>query len=112
MKMRFFLSACSAVRTSFSWELGRSGARGDRRMGLDAAVYCDCFERGRLQSPPPPGCTLAVAPDGSLLCGSDDLDVQLAFDRWRQSEACEHEDGYLVSHWIGNIALVASLRAE
>ena len=78
-------------------------------MGLDAAVYCDCFERGRLQSPPPPGCTLAVAPDGSLLCGSDDLDVQLAFDRWRQSEACEHEDGYLVSHWIGNIALVASL---
>jgi hypothetical protein len=81
-------------------------------MGLDAHVCCDCFERGRLRSAPPPGCSLSVYDDGSLLCGSDDLDVQMAFDRWQQSEACEHEDGYLVAHRIGNIALVASLRAE
>ena len=64
-------------------------------MGLDAHVCCDCFERGRLRSAPPPGCSLSVCADGSLLCGSDDLDVQIAFDRWQQSEACEHEDGYL-----------------
>lgn len=81
-------------------------------MGLDAHVCCDCFERGRLLAAPPPGCTLSVTEDGSLLCGSDDLKVQIAFDRWRHSEACEHEDGYLVAHRIGNVALVSSLRRE
>jgi hypothetical protein len=81
-------------------------------VALDAHVCCDCFERGRLRCPPPPGCDLSVTDDGGLLCGSDDLDVQIAFDRWQQSEACEHEDGYLLSHRIGNIALVAALRAE
>jgi len=81
-------------------------------MGLDAFVFCDCFERGRLRSPPPPGCSLSVSENGSLLCGSDDLDTQIAFDCWQQSDACEHEDGCLVAHRIGNISLVASLRAE
>lgn len=81
-------------------------------MALDAHVCCDCFERGRLRCQPPPGCNLSVCDDGGLLCGSDDLDVQIAFDRWQQSEACEHEDCYMVTHRIGNIALVAALRAE
>ncbi len=81
-------------------------------MGLDAVVYCDCFERGRLREPPPPGCNLSVSADGSLLCGSDDLEVQLAFDRWQLERACEHELGVLLHHRIGNIALVAALRAE
>ena len=81
-------------------------------MGIDAFVWCDCFERGHLRSPPPPGCSLSVSDDGGLLCGSDDLEVQIAFDRWRQSDACEHEGGFLVVHRIGNIALIASLRAE
>lgn len=80
-------------------------------MGLDAVVYCDCFELGRLKESPPPGCRLAVARDGSLLCGSDDLQVQLAFDEWHFDRACEHENGILVHHYIGNIALVAALRA-
>jgi hypothetical protein len=81
-------------------------------MGLDAHVSCDCFERGKLRSPPPPGCHLSVYKDGSLLCGSDELEVELAFDRWRHSEACEHEDGYLVAHRLGNMALIGALRAE
>jgi hypothetical protein len=46
------------------------------------------------------------------LCGSDDLPVELAFDQWRQTRACEHEDGILVHHYIGNIALVGFLRNE
>jgi hypothetical protein len=83
-----------------------------RPVTLDAHVCCDCFERGQLRHPPPRGCELSVTDDGGLLCGSDDLDVQIAFDRWQHSEACEHENGYLVSHRIGNIALVAALRAE
>jgi hypothetical protein len=81
-------------------------------MALDACVYCDCFERSRLRVAPPPGCILSVGEDGSLLCGSDDLTVQIAFDRWQHSEACVHEDGCLVSHRIGNIVLVAVLRSE
>ena len=81
-------------------------------MALDAHVCCDCFGRGQLRSPPPPGCNPSVCADGSLWCGSDDLDVLFAFDRWRQLEACGHEDGYLVAHRSGNIALVASLRRE
>jgi hypothetical protein len=81
-------------------------------MGLDAVVYCDCFERGRLREPPPPGCNLSVSDDGSLLCGSEDLEVQLAFDQWQLERACEHELGVLLHHYIGNIALVAALRDE
>ncbi len=81
-------------------------------MGLDAHVCCDCYERGRLRSPPPPGCNVSVSDDGGLLCGSDDPEVQIAFDLWLRSEACEHEHGYLASHRLGNIALVAALRAE
>ncbi len=80
-------------------------------MTLHAAVYCDCFERGRLRTPPPPGCTLSVGEGGLLLCGSDSLATQLAFDRWQFDQACEHENGLLVQHRIGNIASVAGLRA-
>ncbi len=67
-------------------------------MGLDAHVFCDCYERGLLLSAPPPGCSLSVGEDGGLLCNSDDLEVQIAFDKWLGSEACEHLNGYLVSH--------------
>lgn len=81
-------------------------------MGLDAVVYCDCFEVGRLREPSPPGCNLEVAADGSLHCGNDELEVKLAFDQWLMDRACEHEDGVLVHHRIGNIALVAALREE
>jgi hypothetical protein len=81
-------------------------------MALDAYVCCDCFERGTLLVGPPAGCNLSVCADGSLSCGSVDLDVQLAFDRWQQSEACDHEFGILIAHRIGNIDLVAALRRE
>jgi hypothetical protein len=82
------------------------------RVGLDAHVCCNCFERDQLRSSPPLGCKLSVCADGSLDCGSDDLNMQIAFDRWQQAQACEHEDGYLVAHYIGNVVLVASLRKE
>jgi hypothetical protein len=81
-------------------------------MGLDAHVCCDCFERGLFRTPPPPGCHLSIDKDGSLICDSDELEALMAFDRWQQSEACEHEVGRLVFHHIGNIALVAGLREE
>lgn len=81
-------------------------------MGLDAVVYCDCFEKGRLRELPPPGCHLAIARDGSLSCGSEELEIQLAFDQWQVDRACEHELGVLLHKRIGNIALVSALREE
>ncbi len=81
-------------------------------MGLDAHVCCNCYERGRVRSSPPAGCDPSVSDDGSLLCGSDDLKLQIEFDTWQHGQACEHRDGYLVTHYIGNVALVAFLREE
>lgn len=79
-------------------------------MGLDAGVYCDCFERGRLKCPPPAGCSLSVDVSGMLLCGSDDLEVQIAFDDWLEHRACEHEHGWFIQHHLGNIGQIARLR--
>lgn len=81
-------------------------------MALDAVVYCDCFETGLLREPPPPGCNIQVAADGRLNCQTDESEVEMAFDQWLASRACDHEDGVLVHHWIGNIGLVAVLREK
>src|SRR5687767_11819466 len=80
-------------------------------MGLDARVYCNCFETGRLQAPPPTGLTLHVGDDGALQ-PQDDLQDDLwdAFDHWRAGEACEHPGGVLLHHRLGNIELVGLLR--
>jgi hypothetical protein len=80
-------------------------------MGLDATVYCNCFESGRLREPPPYPTLISIAPNGSLDCQSDDLDTLLEFDQWLLNRACEHENGVLLHH-IGNLAQVAFLRNE
>lgn len=77
---------------------------------VDAVVFCNCFEKGRLREPPPVGCRLTVAADGALLCGSDDLYVQTAFANWLHDRACDHEYGRLLSRPIGDIAEIATLR--
>src|ERR1700755_1448803 len=81
-------------------------------MGLDAPVYCDCYESGRLREPPPNPDLISVVPDGSLDCRSDDLDTLLEFDRWLLERDCEHENGVLLHHRIGNLAQVTLLRGE
>ncbi|MBS1793546.1 MAG: hypothetical protein JSS81_06810 [Acidobacteria bacterium] len=81
-------------------------------MGLDACVYCDCFETGRLNERPPFIETIFVCPDGALDCRSEDLHTQLAFDRWLRDRACAHENGVLIHRRIGNMALVSLLRRE
>lgn len=78
-------------------------------MGLDACVYCDCLERGALRSPPDDAWEVYVALDGMRDSRATDMDLLAAFDRWNQF-ACEHEDGILLHHRIGNIALVATFR--
>lgn len=80
-------------------------------MGLDATVYCNCFERGLLKEPPPCS-SIFVSDDGSLDCRSEDLNTLLAFDEWSDNRACAHRRGILVQHRIGNIAQVGLIRSE
>jgi hypothetical protein len=80
-------------------------------MGLDATVYCNCFETGRLKEVAP--CPkVSVSPDGSLSCHSEDLDTLLGFDQWLLLRACEHANGVFLRHSIGNLAQVGLLRSE
>ena len=83
-------------------------------MSLDAFVFCDCYERGRLRAPPPVGVSLKVESDGSLGREGDDgtLEADLAWDRWREQLACEHPGGMLLRYRLGNISLIGSLRSE
>ena len=83
-------------------------------MGLDAFVYCDCYEKGRLRESPPTGFSLSVEPDGGLgrAGGAGTLESDLAWDIWREEQACEHLGGILLHHRLGNITLIGSLRSE
>lgn len=81
-------------------------------MGLDASVYCDCFERGRLRTQPRPewGVYVDHHGGGGRWATTDDLDEEIAFDVWNDRDACEHEDGRLVHHYLGNISLIGLFR--
>ena len=79
-------------------------------MGLDACVYCNCFETGKIRKAPKPEWGAHVTKDGSLGTTCKNLDDQMEFDKWLSQEMCEHENGILVHHRIGNSALVGFLR--
>ena len=81
-------------------------------MGLDARVYCDCFERGRLASQPNPEWGVFVAPEGGR-CERTGLPLEVAveFDRWNDG-ACQHKEGILIEQRIGNMWGVIELRQE
>lgn len=83
-------------------------------MGLDAVVYCDCYEKGRLLEPPPAGSVLSVEPNGALGRAETGgtLESALEWDCWYESRACEHQGGILIEHRLGNIALIGLLRTE
>lgn len=78
-------------------------------MGLDAVVYCDCFERGRLRSLPKPEWNVHVSDEGGRAPRTGSVEEDIAFDQW-DFDACEHERGILLHHFIGNMAGVAFLR--
>jgi hypothetical protein len=78
-------------------------------MGLDAHVNCDCFEKGRMRTPPRAEWEVFVDEDGSRATRARDLETQLAFDEW-SCGACEHENGIVIHHRIGNMATVRYIR--
>jgi hypothetical protein len=81
-----------------------------QRMGLDATVYCDCMERGRLRTPPRPEWQVYIDESGARFPKTSGLEEDLAFDRWNVT-ACSHEDGVLLHHWLGNMSAVGLIRA-
>jgi len=83
-------------------------------MGLDATVFCDCYEKGKLRTQPPGGVALRMEADGSLVSEREHktLEEALDFDRWQAHLACEHPNGVLLHHRLGNVSLVGLLRSE
>ena len=80
-------------------------------MSLDA-VFCDCFKKGNVRTPPPqPALVYVEETTGQVLFRWDAPDAdQHRFYDWLAS-ACEHGPmGELVSLRLGNIALIAFLR--
>jgi hypothetical protein len=77
-------------------------------MGLDATVYCNCYETGRLRTPPPPSASVYVYEDGSLACGN--VEAEKEFDEWLENGACEHKGGVAIGHYLGNLTRVGLVR--
>lgn len=80
-------------------------------MGLDASVYCDCAQTGRLVKPHPFLELSAVAADGSPDINSQDEKKKQIFYDWYDSQPCAHENFQLVSCHLGNIGLIGTLRS-
>ena len=83
-------------------------------MGLNACVYCNCYEIGNVKTPPPQPDLVYVDPTSGevLLRWKEKGADQNRFFEWLSS-ACEHgPSGHLVSHRLGNIARIGFLRAR
>jgi hypothetical protein len=80
-------------------------------MGVDASVYCDCYEKGRVRKPPPQPELVYVDAFGQRCLKWDDPRAdQIGYNLWL-TEACEHGPmGELVSHRLGNAATIGFLR--
>jgi hypothetical protein len=81
-------------------------------MSLDACVFCNCYEAGKVTTLPPQPQLVYIDPatgQVSLRWEESGADQRLFYD-WLAS-ACEHGPlGQLISHRLGNIALIAFLR--
>jgi hypothetical protein len=80
-------------------------------MGLDAFVFCSCYEKGRLKRPPPHPELVHVLPNGDLDCRTEDDKILQRFDHWRE-KACSHASGMVAGCWLGNAAHIARIRQE
>jgi hypothetical protein len=80
-------------------------------MSLNAVVYCDCVERGRLTIPHPRPDLLSIDEKGAPdISSTDPQDIE-AHDRWESLRPCAHEHFWLIERWLGNVSLVGSIRA-
>ncbi|WP_372366012.1 hypothetical protein [Candidatus Uabimicrobium sp. HlEnr_7] len=75
-------------------------------MGLDATVYCNCFQTKRMNVLPPKDWVIEVLNDGSLNCDNP------FFIPWLDDEMCNHKYGVACEHYLGNITLISNLRNQ
>lgn len=78
-------------------------------MGLDAFVFCDCYEKGRIKRIPSDVGKFYVLPRGCLEPRSENPEVLERFDAWR-AHACRHEDGMIAGEYLGNAGFIGWLR--
>ncbi|HEY9785842.1 MAG TPA: hypothetical protein V6D17_10605 [Candidatus Obscuribacterales bacterium] len=79
-------------------------------MGLDARVYCDCWEKGAVLSPPP-NAELVVVDEAGMPQTREGVsgDDFFAFENWALT-ACPHQSFILLHKRLGNISLIAVIR--
>lgn len=81
-------------------------------MGLDACVYCDCVEKGRLRVPHPDPHLFKIAEDGMpYLEAPFGTPEDERHESWLRGSPCGHEDFTLIHRRLGNIAMIAWVRA-
>ena len=80
-------------------------------MGLDASVWCNCVETGKLHTPHPFPELLIVDEQGCPDLKTDDEEKLEIYDEWLDASPCEHEQCRLISHHLGATGLIASFRA-
>ena len=80
-------------------------------MSLNAVVYCDCIEKGRVTIPHPRPDLLFIDEKGAPdISSTDPLDIE-THDRWESLRPCRHEHFWLIEHWLGNVSLIGAIRA-
>ncbi|BDI30954.1 hypothetical protein CCAX7_30050 [Capsulimonas corticalis] len=81
-------------------------------MTLDASVYCDCYEKGRLRTTPPFSELVVISADGVPEIETGDPEKDAAYDEWKNhARPCDHEDFTLLHHFLGNISRVGRIRS-
>jgi len=80
-------------------------------MGLDACVYCDCLEKGRLRNPLPATVSVKVGEDGYPVVVKGNEEIHVDHPDWSDF-ACIHERRELLHYRLGNITLIGLLRGE
>ena len=78
-------------------------------MGLEAVVFCDCLERGKLKNPHPFPDLVYVAPNGAPeIRSKTDREIGL-HDDWMES-ACRHENMMIGGCQLGSAGGIEFLR--
>jgi hypothetical protein len=79
-------------------------------MGLNASVYCNCIERGLLNTPHPYPDLLYIYEDGSPDIESTDPALQAEHSWWQFRQPSAHENMSVYSARLGNIDGIGFLR--
>jgi hypothetical protein len=80
-------------------------------MGLDATVFCNCVETGRLTVPHPYPRLLFIAPNGCPEIRSKDPAKIDEHDQWMELPPCKHQQMICDGCHLGNTWFISHLRS-